>query len=133
VPHAEQEMFILPEHLISRLVFIEVYVIPFMCVSLFHIIVWSFGVCVWLYLLFDCVVFLYFSINATLALPWCIGKRRWLQFRVLIIAGADKVAVQSILNFYFPIFLPFSFLFYSIIFPNLCFSRLYITFCVCRT
>jgi len=37
VPHAEQEMLTLSEHLISPLVFIEVHVI--ICVSLFHVIV----------------------------------------------------------------------------------------------
>jgi len=47
-----------PEHLISPLFFIEVHVVLSICVSLFHVIVFSFEF--WLFLLFDCLVSIYF-------------------------------------------------------------------------
>jgi len=49
-------MLTLPEHLISPLVFIEVHV-----VSLFHVIVLSFGFWVFIVPLFDCLVSLLFT------------------------------------------------------------------------
>jgi len=58
VPHAEQEMLTLPEHLISPLVVIEVHVVLSFVSHYFLIIVFDFEF--GLFLLFDCVVFLYF-------------------------------------------------------------------------
>jgi len=61
VPHAEQVMFTLPEHLILRLVFIEIIsCCPVICVTSFHVIFLFLDFEFWLFLLFGCVISLYF-------------------------------------------------------------------------